>query len=363
MNAIDILDQGILRLEPLFKQDFTVTLLNHDEAEHKGSIGGTLRLNGKEYPCLAITHRGIAPIRNLNAHWKREKKQAPLFFVPSLNSAERSACQQEGIQFVDTHGNCYIDLSGCHAIVSQEHEGPNRPLPTGKAFQAGGLRFLLAVYSNPELLNKPYREISEKTGISTGALSAIFEDLRANGFLLENEETRSFVLTNELELTRRFAYAYLVDIRPKLRRGLFYMAAPDVLDRLKKAMSEDQVLMGGQHAATIRGDYLYSPTFNLYTDVRIVDLAKQYGIVPVGANLNPNQATVEVFNTFGGQYAGGQVGGISLVNDLLIYADLLNSHDVRVLDAAERLLTNEIFNNFGKNWLRYNGTPGILSTS
>jgi hypothetical protein len=363
MNAIDVLDHGILKLQALFTNDFKVRVSTTDKSVSKHKVNGTLQLNGTDYPCVAITHRGIAPLRDLNAGWKREEQKAPVFFVPLLAGAERTACRKEGIFFVDTQGNCFLDLPGCHINVSEDHPPQHRLMPTGKAFQTGGLLFLLAIYRKPELLNQPYRKISTATGISTGALTAIFEDLRANDFLREDPQSGSFSLLNELDLVRRFAYNYLTDVRPKLSRGLFYLATHDTLERLQNTDAEVPLLMGGQHAASIRGKYLSSPVFTLHTDARIVDLAKSYRIVPVGTKVKSDRPTVEIFNTFGGRHAVGQKGNISLVNDLLIYADLLNSHDVRVLDAAERLLTHEISDKFRENWLRYGGTPGVLSVT
>lgn len=363
MNATDVLDLGILRLESIFSNDFTVSLLAQEEVQDSNSVNGSLKMAGFEHKYQAITHRGIAPLRNLTAHWSQRKEEAPLFFVPTLDAKERSACRKEGIQFVDTQGNCYLDLPGCHVYVSKDETAPTRLSPTGKAFQANGLRFIMAIYNEPELLNKTYREIAEKTSVSTGSLSGIFEDLRANEFLRKDEETGFFSIINELELVKRFAYTYLVDVRPKLLRGTFYMAANDTLERVSNTIAGDQILVGGQHAANVRGDYLVSSVFNLYTDVRIGDLAKNYRLIPVGNTIDYNRITVEVFNIFGGRYGSGQSEGVPLVNDLLIYADLLNSHDVRVLDAAERLLTNEIFNKFSKNWLRYGRPSGVLSTS
>jgi|GEM_PF-6439151 len=363
MNAIDILDHGVLQLQALFTNGFKVKVITADEPGSKHKVNGTLQLNGTDYPCVAITHRGIAPLRDLNAGWKREEKTAPIFFVSLLDGAERVACRKEGIHFVDTQGNCFLDLPGCHISVSEDHPPQHRLMPTGKAFQTGGLLFLLAIYREPELLNQPYRKISTATGISTGALTAIFEDLRANDFLREDPQSGSFSLLNELDLVRRFAYNYLTDVRPKLSRGMFYFATEDTLERLKNTGAEVPLLMGGQHAASIRGKYLSSPFFTLYTDARIVELAKSYRIVPVGTKVKSDRLTVEIFNTFGGRHAVGQNGNISLVNDLLIYADLLNSHDVRVLDAAERLLTHEISDKFRENWLRYGGTPGVLSVT
>lgn len=349
MNAIDVLDHGILRLQALFTNDFKVRVSTTDKSVSKYKVNGTLHLNGTDYPCVAITHRGIAPLRDLNAQWKREEKTTPIFFVPLLKSADRAACRKEGIYFVDTQGNCFLDVPGCQISVSEDHPPQHRLMPTGKAFQTGGLLFLLAIYCEPDLLNQPYRKISTETGISTGSLTAIFEDLRANDFLREDPQSGKFSLLNELDLVRRFAYNYLTDVRPKLSRGLFYLAAQDTLERLKNTDAEVPILMGGQHAASIRGEYLSSPVFTLYTDARIVDLAKNYRIVPVGTKVKDDRPTVEIFNTFGDRYAVGQESNISLVHDLLIYADLLNSHDVRVLDAAERLLTHEISDKFREN--------------
>lgn len=363
MNAIDVFDLGLLRLNELFTVDFSVDALSSSEVVDNNRVDGEIEIEGVSYPYLAVTHRGIAPLRNQNAYWRKEKGGVPIFFVPMLDAKERSACRKEGIQFVDTMGNCYLDVPGCHVYVSKEVTSPKRVVPTGKAFQAGGLRFIMAVYNEPSLLNDKYTDIGSKTGISTGALSGIFEDLRASGFIRKDEETSLLSITNELELVKRFAYAYLADVRPKIRRGTFYMVAHDTLDKVRNAKPDHKFLVGGQHAANVRGNYLFSPVYNFYTDVRIATLAKEYSLIPVGNTIDRNRATVEVYNTFGGDFASGYSQGITLVNDLLIYADLLDSHDVRVHDAAQKLLTNEIFDKFRENWLRYGRTAGILSAS
>jgi hypothetical protein len=79
------------------------------------------------------------------------------YVTPQLADTLRN----HGIAFIDTAGNAYINnppiliwIKGERPITRVTHQ------PTGRAFQTSGLQVIFALLCNPELADRPYREIA-----------------------------------------------------------------------------------------------------------------------------------------------------------------------------------------------------------
>lgn len=269
-----------------------------------------------------------------------------VYIVPYMDRKARELCRQHHINYLDSSGNCRLVFDHFVMVIERDGVAPGLPLTQGRAFQANGLKLLHYFYEQPHLLQTSYRELSTTTGISTGAISGILEDLRAEDFYKKSKQGNR--LRRGHQLVQRWAYAYLDRVKPKLYRATLRQTNPELLEQIERTGAQDGVLLGGERAATARSGYLISPNYLLYSDLRLAELFERYELVPFN-KMSEDSSYREVYHIFPPLPAALPVRkklDLPIVGDLLIYADLLSSDDVRVLEAANHLLEHEIQDHF-----------------
>ncbi len=346
MNATvetDLLDYSLTRLAEHLVPNQPIRVEEVDPGEFRErAIDGYLHFGEKQVPYRIKANSEIREIRNQVL----EDRATVVYIVPYMDRKARAICQEHHINYLDSTGNCRLIFDNFVAVVERDGVPPGRPLTLGRGFQANGIKLLHYFYERPELLQASYRDLSTATGISTGAISGILEDLRAEG-LYENRKKGNRLRRGRF-LVERWAYAYLDRIRPKLHRATLRELGDGALEEIEKTGKRDGVAVGGQHAATTRSGYLISPDFVLYTDLRLAALFEDYHLAPVSKK-NEHHTYRDVYHVFPPlpeRTVATNKPALPIVGDLIIYADLLGSHDARVVEAANHLLDNEIQDHF-----------------
>jgi len=287
----------------------------------------------------------------LNRAKLHPKDELPLLFLlPHMELSSRLELQENEINYVDTAGNCNVDLPGIKLLVNVRDENPVVPPYSGKAFQRKGIILLYHFLAFPTLTSASYRTIKEQTGVSTGAISGIMEDLRGQGFLGEHEGKP--VLINIRALIGRWAYAYLEVLRPSLHRGFMRSRDGELIANAQLMGINDRLFLGGQYAVMMLGNYLSSKKTVIYTGLRISELSERYDLRPVGKDRT--EEDVELLRPFWNTEIRSSTGyETSFTSDILTYADLLLDHDSRILEAAQRFLDHEIYDRFKNAGLQW----------
>jgi hypothetical protein len=270
-----------------------------------------------------------------------------LLLLGYSDEQQRAYCQQQQLNYIDAAGNCYLNLPSIRVAVSGL---PNfqASRSASRAFQKSGLQLLYAFDRSPELLQFPYAEISKSVGIAKGTVGEAMTDLRAEGFLIDEDDRR--ILVNGRKLVQKWAYAYLAVLRPSLYRGTFNYMGEHIVGDIAENDDEGEAHYSGSFAADRRGDYLRGFDALLYTNLRINDLREKFNLLPVGKKVVGQGVDV---------YRSIEPTNVSLtdnnhiVGDLILYADLIDYEDERVLDAAEKLLNHEIQDRFRQNGFRW----------
>ncbi|MBC6994316.1 type IV toxin-antitoxin system AbiEi family antitoxin [Neolewinella lacunae] len=353
MNTLaefDVADQAVIALNEYFGDaNWTVESLTDDD--NSGRSGwlrsGDLRLPFSSQPNLSGK-------RLINVAKQSALPSETVFVVPFVNPELRARCLEEGINYLDSAGNCRIVHGSTRWVIDSQSAQPQRPLTSGRGFKYNGLKFIYACYEEPELLSASYRQMAEKMELSLGTISGIIEDLRKDDFLVTQPDG-SHAFNHGRELFQRWAYAYLDEVRPVLFRQQLRAMKEDYLERIDAMSPEGGVLLGGERAAMARSGSLRSPNFSLHSNERLGELVKKYHLTPF--NRKPQGATVidlySVFYASPRQYADQQRMPAPIVGDLIILAELLTTHESRQLEAADELLVHEIqdrFTKFGLQW-------------
>ena len=156
------------------------------------------------------------------AHRLAPQKGRALLVADHVTPPMADTLRAQGIQFLDTAGNGYLEQPEVFVWVKgerPEHTFRN-PRGRGRAFAPTGLRVLLTLLCKPELVNRPYREIAIAAGVAHGTVGWVMPELEPLGFIATLAGKRRLV--NAGELLKRWTEAYLRALRPRLVLGRYH---------------------------------------------------------------------------------------------------------------------------------------------
>lgn len=342
----DIIDHSVYRLQQLFGDHLPVLLKEDKHLLGDTEVDGTFNMDGDKVPFIVREELTLGQLKRLHEREIKPIKEV-LLLLGYSDEAQREYCRDQKINFLDQAGNCFINLPSLHVAV----DGISNLMPSrtaSRAFQKSGLKLLYAFERAPGLLKHPFKNIGESVGIAKGTVGEAMTDLRSGGFLEGQGEER--MLVNGRKLVEKWAYAYLELLRPTLQRGTYNYLGDNIEKDIFDNDGRDDIHYSGTRAADRRGNYLRGFDTIIYTDLRVSELREKLQLVPMGKK--PVGETVEVLHAI----EPANVIPMDyhhLVGDLILYADLINANDTRVLDAAEKLFNHEIRSKFLQNGFRW----------
>ncbi len=304
-------------------------------AEVNPGTGIAFQLEAKTVRYTAMTKRGLRPatMGAVIQQIQRLGEKALLiadYVTPQLADALRT----HGIAFIDTAGNAYINNPPIFIWVKGERPLTQATLqPTGRAFQASGLQVIFALLCNPELVDRPYREIARLADVAHGTVGWAMAELPKLGFVAEMNKKRRFLQPERL--LQQWVEAYARTLRPKLILGRYKAETLDwwkTVNPVKYGFK-----MGGEGAAAQITHHLRPGTLTFFghkAEPRFL-LDQHLKTDPAGE--------VEILRQFW-QFENTKA---ALAPTLLIYADLLAIGDARCLETA-KLLYDEILAGLNK---------------
>lgn len=255
-------------------------------------------------------------------HRLAPQKAHALLVADHVTPPMADTLRAEGIQFLDTAGNAYIEQPGMFVWVKgerPEHRFHN-PRERGRAFAPTGLQVLLTLLCRPELVDRPYREIALVAGVAHGTVGWVMPELEPLGFITTLAGKRR--LFNARDLLKRWAEAYLRALRPKLLLGRY---RADNLDWWQGVQPRDYgYALGGEAAAGRITNYLRPGTIAMYGD----KIEPRF-LVDQRLRNDPD-GQVEILRRFWNFDLDAELAPLPV-----IYADLIRTGDARCLETAE----------------------------
>lgn len=232
------------------------------------------------------------------------------------------------VNYLELAGNCYIDVPGLYVHINDQKVAPVREKP-GKLWRETGLKFVFAILTSEDLLNRPYREIAEKAEISLGAVSGLVKELKSTGFAVEilRHGKQELMMEHKGNLIDQWAVVYNSTLRPKLSYGKFKSTL--LIDG--NSLGGDDYYWGGEMAAALVVRGFVAQDLTIYSWAKQADVMKKLRLIP-----NPD-GDIEVISAFWSRTFNIQNKGPQCVPNLIIYADLLNSNDSRNREIAAKL--------------------------
>lgn len=233
-----------------------------------------------------------------------------------------------GIQFVDRAGNAYLNADGIYVFI----QGKPKPKGVlikekgGRAFQSAGLRLVFELLRDPQLADKPYRELAEKAGISLFAVKCAMDDLEAKGYLQKTGKRRQ--LKQGRRLLDEWCVAYRDRLRKELLRGTYKAGKADWWNTVN--IRELPACWGSEVAATEMKLMRNPQVFTVYCQGNVNPL------IAAGKLHRQDAGNVEILDAFWGNENDKNAP------DLIVYADLITSGIERNMETAKELYAQRL---------------------
>lgn len=236
-----------------------------------------------------------------------------------------------GVAFIDAAGNVYMEHPGALIWVKgQKPTAPEVPLALGRAFQPTGLQVLFALLCNPELINRPYRELGAIAGVAHGTVGWVIPDLKQQGFVADLKGKRGTRRLFQLDrLLAQWVDAYARQLRPRMLIGRYYVAK---LEGWRDwPLAKHGALWGEEPAGALLTHHLRPGTLTIYADKLPGPLAARQKFLKEPAP--GHTAIVEVRRKFWNFPGEEERNGVT--PPVLVYADLLANGDGRCIETAK----------------------------
>ena len=308
------------------------------ERQEKPKNGADLivKIMGKEYVCLERPRVTKATMNTTLAMLQSAKvapEQQILLIAQYVTPQIANELAEKGVNYLDTAGNCYISYMQDGRLVFQiSNQGRKCKETAAKSypvFQEAGLKVIFYLLQNTGNVQMPYREIGNQTNVSLGSIKNVIDELTKRGFIAETSNGR--IIRNKVKLLDLWVNNYNEVLKPKLLLGQMSFRSEDKRNEWRSMQLPQGMYWGGEPAANIVDGYLQPGSFDIYSDIPMAHLMRTGDVKQDG------DGEIQVYRKF---WNGNE--GSTTVPYLLIYADLMGSGNSRCLEAAQRLLKNEL---------------------
>lgn len=250
-------------------------------------------------------------------------------YIPTPMKDELKA---NGISYIESSGNCYIETSGIYVFISDQRSPPLKTAEETKLWAPSGMKLLFAILMDQELLNSSYRNIAFTAGVALGNIGSFIFELKREGYVIAGVRNKqeTLLLENRTMLMDKWADMYRTILRPKLLIGKFrFNKKEDRANWHNQDGSDLGIYWGAETAGAILTNYLSPEVYTIYSNEDRFELMKKLKIVP------DQSGEVELLRPFWNEEVFSTVG--DTVPPLLVYAELISSFDSRNRETAIRI--------------------------
>jgi hypothetical protein len=190
--------------------------------------------------------------------------------------------REAGINYLDEAGNCSLH----HGQLAISIQGKTIPKAaksnSSRAFQEAGIRIIFELLQHPFSLNRSYRELAQRVGVSLGSVSSVLQDLSDMDFIFGASKKR--VWKNRAGLLDRWVTAYHDILRPRLLQKRLRFSQTEQFynwDHLPLLRADNVLLWGGETGAALLTHQLTPEKFTLYAKGSWRDVMRALELVPM----------------------------------------------------------------------------------
>ena len=230
----------------------------------------------------------------------------------------------KNIPYADTSGNMYLTNQNLYIYIQTAQSNRQKLKTNTSAFNKAGLKVLFQFLIHPEYLNKPYRFIGEKAGVTIATVGNVIHDLLREKFIVKTNNKR-YRFINRQQLFKEWVRAYNKNLRPKLKQQRYRWLEKKV--KWKNIRLPNDTFWGGVNASEILTEYIIADQLQIYTGLPFKEVMKILKIIP------DEKGETTLMEKF---WKNGQETN-NLINPMLIYADLLFDTNPRNIEVADKI--------------------------
>jgi hypothetical protein len=290
-------------------------------------------VHGRKLKYYAEIKTTITKAQQILMRINKDKLDYPLLLIARyVNPQMAEQLKQDGIEFIDTAGNAFINRPPLYIFV-KGNKPPEAVMPTPpkRAFRPAGLRIIYAFLCNPGMENKNYREIAKETGVALGTIGWFMRELKETGFLIDMGK-RGKKLAQKETLLHRWVTAYPEQLKPKQTIGRY---RGEHGWWKNKKLDPFKAQWGGEVAAARLTQYLQPQIITVYTTTQHLNeflLENRLKKDPAG-----DVELLERFWTLGKNWQYKD-----MVHPILVYVDLLATGNERNIETAKIIYEQHI---------------------
>lgn len=292
---------------------------------------GVIYIQGVAFSCLIeqdVTSTNYGRIKRRLEQIEAGGNMPILLIGGYISSSLYPELKQSRINFMDSVGNCFIShINKGSMILHISHSGIKSSYKASVAyplFRKAGLKVIFYLLQSLERFSEPFRTIRDGSGVSIGTVKNVIDELASRGYILITQEKR--VLVKGKQLLDDWAENYALVLKPKLLLQHFSFRSVEKREEWQSIRLPSNMWWGGECAAAKRQGYLIPENFMIYGATLPAQLMST-GAVLMG------DGEIALYKKFWVEEG---------VPAVLVYADLVTSGRSRNIEAANKLLDNEL---------------------
>lgn len=298
--------------------------IEHKFIQANGTTHLQLQEAGKEYRFVVIEQRIVTPPQALNM----AVNEPTVIIADYISPKAKTLLRSQNIAYIDGGGNLFFKADGLYIhIETNKQAKPTKPI-SNRAFNKTGLKVVFQFLVNPNLINQPYRTISNATGVAIDTIGKVMKDLLQEKQILKANE-RQYEYTDRKQLLHEWITAYNRILKPKLTKQQFRFVKPP--QDYKKVNLPENTYWSGGIAGEILSDYLIAETGIIYTNLPFMEIRQALKLIP---DENGNITLIEAFTKTVEPINENEP---NTAHPILVYADLIDSDNPRYTETAKSL--------------------------
>jgi hypothetical protein len=332
-KRMHILHEALTQLEQALGHIWKVTLRPHKKGygDNEVIIFKITNQGQKEIYRAEPIIQGILKEEHIVKNFNTIKDNKSILVAEYIAPKTKKILKEQNIDYLDIQGNCYINEEKKNENIFLNIEGLKNveyhKEKYNRAFAKTGLKIIYAFLLDQNFINRPYREIAEKTGVALGNLNYVIKGLIEEGFITRKNKNEMAIVQQE-ELLEKWINVYGEKLKPGLKMGTYRFLNPNDFDHWQKVdLNFDKTCWGGEPAATLWTNYLKPGILTLYTTETKTELIKNYRMIP---DIHGN---IHAYRKFWKEEKNHE----NKTNPILTYADLMLTNNMRCIETARMI--------------------------
>lgn len=252
----------------------------------------------------------------------------------------------QNAEFVDAAGNMFLTGPGYYVLV-RGRSLPRKSFSQTRTLTATSLKVIYALLAFPELRRGTYRDIRDVLDVGLASISRTVNSLLAQGYLVRGQDDALHIIRYD-DLLYRWELGYLETLRAKLDPTPWRFTKLGKEEILASLRDRDDVLVGGEEAASILTGRLKPQTLTLHVSPAVWrTLRVVLRVLP--ANEETDLYVLHPLTTHDRYHSETNGDNLPVAHPILVRAELLALGGDRLRDVATELLGSIIRSEFAND--------------